>query len=140
MRPMNSRRIVAGLAAGGLAVMGSMLGGVAVAQETVTTTDSVTVEAPRVFRQEIGRTSSGIPIEEISLSNRVAFSDLDLRNPGDVEELQRRVNVAAWQGCRELDWRYPDSFYPPVGGRSDCVRDAVASAMDQVNAAVTAAQ
>ena len=101
MKPLTSARIATALSAGALAVMGSMLiGATAVAQETVTTTDSVTIEAPRVFRQEIGRTSSGIPIEQVSLSNRVGFNDLDLRNPGDIAELQRRVSAAAWDGCR----------------------------------------
>jgi UrcA family protein len=95
----------------------------------------ITVIAPRIIRQEVGRTNSGAPVEMISLTRRVDYKDLDLKQQASVAELETRVNEVAQEACAQLARVYPlsDPQTP------DCVKDAVEKAMAQVKVAVAAA-
>jgi len=101
--------------------------------------EQVTVTAPReVTRTRVGRSRIGAPIEDITISEPVAFNDLNLKNPSDVEQLNQRVRDAAADGCDEIDRLYP--LTRSVDTRRDCIRRAVRSASAQVDAAVAAAR
>lgn len=95
----------------------------------------ITVIAPRLIRQEVGRTNSGTPVEMISLTRRVDYQDLNLKQQASVVELETRVSEVAQEACGQLANAFPlsDPKTP------DCVKDAVAKAMAQVRAVVAAA-
>lgn len=76
----------------------SVAGG-ALAQEI----GDVTVQASHVERVKIARTSSGLPILELSVTHYVPYTDLDLTTSAGMAELQSRINQAALHGCREID-------------------------------------
>jgi len=70
---------------------------------------SVTVKASRIISEKsVGKTSIGIPIVDISLSYGVSAKDLDLASHAGAMELEKRVNDAALEACKELN--------PPVSG------------------------
>jgi UrcA family protein len=95
----------------------------------------ITVIAPRLVTREAGRTAAGSKVELISLTRRVDYKDLDLKQQASVAELETRVNEVAQEACAQLARVYPlsDPQTP------DCVKDAVEKAMAQVKAAVAAA-
>lgn len=93
----------------------------------------VTVQASRVMSKVVGKTSSGVPIEDVSLSYGVSAKDLDLSSHAGAMELQKRVADAAQSACKEIDRQYP--------GTSDqnCAKNATAKAMVKVNELLDAA-
>ncbi len=94
--------------------------------------DSITVEAPRmIHRETVGRSATGAPIEEVSLSRIVYVGDLDLRRVADVKELDRRINVTAKEACEQLNRLYPVENYPVTSTDRDCFKAAVHDAMEQ---------
>ncbi len=98
--------------------------------------EMIVIEAPRVVRQQVGRSpTTGAPVELISLSRRVSYADLDLQMHADVMELERRINDTAEEACMQLAELYPlgDTDMPT------CVRQAVAGAMEQAEEAIAAA-
>ena len=105
-----------------------------VAQEPEPTLEEIIVEAPwLVEREVVGRSSStGAPIEEISLTRRVDISDLDLTHTADVSEAERRIEGVARDSCDKLAEMFPLSGVD----EPSCVDDAVENAMAQVEGAV----
>ncbi len=95
----------------------------------------VTVQASRVVAKTVGKTSSGIPIVDISLSYGVSAKDLDLASHSGAMELQKRVADAAQAACKELSRQYPDS----TPSDAECVKTATAKAMVRVNEMLAAA-
>ena|ERR1700683_160577 len=95
----------------------------------------VTVQASRVVSKTVGKTASGVPIVDISLSYGVSAKDLDLASHTGAMELQKRVTDAAKAACKELDRQYPGS----APSDFDCVKDATARAMVKVNELTAAA-
>jgi UrcA family protein len=84
----------------------------------------VVIEAPKVVeRQRYGTIG-----QEISMSVRVSYADLNMQSPDGVAELDRRIKVAANYVCTQLDRRYPEGapelFY--------CAKNAVNGAEPQV--------
>src|SRR3974390_2256994 len=97
-----SKRLIS-VAVGLLA--GASLSAVVVAEDM----GEVSVQASRVVKKVIGTTSSGVPIEDISLSYGVSTAGLDLSTSAGAAELQRRVGNAATAACKELGRQYPGS-------------------------------
>jgi UrcA family protein len=95
----------------------------------------VTVQASRVVSKTVGRTSTGIPIVDVSLSYGVSAKDLDLASHAGAMELQKRVADAARAACKELSRQYPDS----TPNDADCEKTATAKAMVRVNEMLAAA-
>lgn len=96
----------------------------------------LTVVAPRLVRRQMSRESAtGAPVELVSLTRRVSFSDLDLAKHADVLELDRRIETVAREACDQLASVFPlsDPKTP------DCVAEAVAGAKTQANQAALAA-
>ena len=96
----------------------------------------VNVQASRVVKKVIGTTSSGVPIEEISLSYGVSTGGLDLSTAAGAAELQKRVGNAATAACKELGRQYPSSSTSDA----ECVKKATDKAMIRVNELVAAAK
>jgi UrcA family protein len=95
----------------------------------------VTVQASRVVSKTVGKTASGIPIVDVSLSYGVSAKDLDLASHSGAMELQKRVSDAAAAACKELSRQYPAS----TPSDAECVKAATAKAMVKVNEMLAAA-
>ncbi len=95
----------------------------------------VTVQASRVVTKTVGKTASGIPIVDVSLSYGVNAKDLDLASHAGAMELQKRVADAARAACKEISRQYPDS----TPSDADCEKNATAKAMVRVNELLAAA-
>ncbi len=98
-----------------------------------TTVREIVVESPKVVRETIGHSSSGAREEQISLSHRITYSDLDLSRTADVEVLRTRVRDAAKLGCDQLQNIYPLAPHDP-----ECVRKAIKRATPQLRLAMGA--
>lgn len=95
----------------------------------------VTVQASRVVEKQVGRTSTGIPIVDVSLSYGVSYAGLDLVTNAGVMELEKRVKDAAMQACKELSRQYPIS----AQSDADCAKAAADKAMVKVHELAAAA-
>jgi UrcA family protein len=84
----------------------------------------VTIEAPKV----VERTRYGVVGQEILMSVRVSYADLNMQSADGAAELDRRIKVAANYVCQQLDRRYPEGapelFY--------CAKNAVNGVKPQV--------
>lgn len=106
--------------------------GVVVAQEL----KEISVEVARTTKI-VGRSSTtGAPVELVTLTCRVGYSDLDLKSHAGAVTLEKRVRETAKLACDQLDKRYPlDSSESP-----SCTKKATDEAMVQVHAAIAAAE
>lgn len=95
--------------------------------------DEITVVAPEVYRERTGRSSSGIPIDELTFQRVVETRDLDLRRNADVDELYRRIESTAREACDEVARA---SQGAPLTTRRECVRDATRDAMAEADALI----
>ena len=87
--------------------------------------EELTVRAAREVT--VGKTSTGVPITEITVESRVSFGDLNLTTDEGVRELESRIRDAAASSCRDIVVQFP------VQGSSDaeCIRRAVKGAMTE---------
>lgn len=97
--------------------------------------DEITVVAPYVYRERTGRSSSGIPIEELTFQRVVDTNGLDLRYDSDVDELYRRIEYTAREACDEVQRA---SRGAPITTERECVRQATRDAMAQADALIYA--
>jgi UrcA family protein len=120
------------------AAVGVLVGGLAAWSQPARVGDpifEVTVVAPRLVRQEVGREpATASTVELVSLTRRVSYSDLDLALHASVLELERRIEATAREACAQLARLFPlsDPKTP------DCVAEAVAGARAQAQQAVRA--
>jgi UrcA family protein len=127
-----------------LAAAGALVGALATpigsagAQTTYrTTTEEITIIAPHVHHRTIGRSYTGVPVEELSLSRGVDYSDLDLSRWGDVQVLDYRIRQAAYGACDTLNREYPETLYPSYqSSDSNCVARATDEGRAQAQLAV----
>jgi UrcA family protein len=111
--------------------------GSAAAQTVYETREEITIIAPHVHHREIGRTGSGVPVEELSLSRGVDYSDLDLSRWDDVQMLDYRIQEAAYAACGELNRQYPETLYPSYqSSDSSCVARATNEGRAQARLAI----
>jgi UrcA family protein len=110
-----------------------LVGRIAIAQGV----EQVTVQAnPGLTTKVVGRTSSGVPLVDISLSYGASAAGLDLASNAGAAELARRVNDAARAACREIGRRYPDA----TPSDAQCAKAAAGEAMVKARKVVAAAQ
>lgn len=97
------------LARGALTViLTSLIDGSAVAQQK--DVEEVEVEATRILSTKVaGRTATGVPIVNISLSYGVNIADLNLASREGADELERRVHDAAHAACKEISRQHPNA-------------------------------
>ena len=98
----------------------------------------VTVQAARAVETPAGRTSSGIPIVDASISYGVSYADLDLTLPSGVKTMQKRVSDAAMKACTQLRHLYPVTANPAPSD-AECAKSAADKAMAQVSQLASAA-
>lgn len=103
----------------------SIVAGGALAQ----TTPEVTVTSTRAVEKTVGKTASGIPIVDVSLSYGVSAKGLDLTSSNGRAEFEKRVSDAAMEACQELGKRYPGSTETDA----QCAKAATDKAMAQVH-------
>jgi UrcA family protein len=90
----------------------------------------VTVQGTRVVNTKtVGRTASGVPIVDVSLSYGVSTAGLDLASHVGAVELEKRVHDAAVAACHEIGKQYPDA----TPSEEDCAKAATGKAMVRVH-------
>ncbi|HMK87901.1 MAG TPA: UrcA family protein [Steroidobacteraceae bacterium] len=68
----------------------------------------VTVQAKRMLTTQIvGRTATGIPITQISMSYTVSLAGVDLSTQAGVQEIENRINDVALTACKDISSKYP---------------------------------
>jgi len=78
--------------------------------------------------------STGAPIEDVVITHRVSYADLDLRTQAGAAELRRRVQETARVACKQLD-----DLYPLEEKKArECTQTAIADASPQVRNAIAA--
>jgi UrcA family protein len=95
----------------------------------------VTVQASRVIVTTVGKTASGVPIQDVSLSYGVSTKGLDLSSYAGAMEMKKRITDAAQAACSEIKRQYPDTSTSD----SECVKLASDKAMVKANALIAAA-
>lgn len=86
-------------------------------------------------KTHIGTSSSGIPLEEITVTHRVSYADLNLTTQAGAAELKRRVKETARAACKQLDELYPLE----AKNVRECTNIALAKVSPQVENAIAGA-
>jgi len=115
-----------------LTIAGLIVAGAAMAAEPPA---EITITATQQAKVVVGRTAIGAPIELVTLTRHVSYSDLDLSKSADAATLEGRVTQTVKDACKELDDRYP--LEPNTA--SECIKTSTDKAMVQVHQAVAAA-
>jgi len=111
----------------------ALLGGITAAQNA----EEVTVQGTRMMTTEAaGRTTTGIPLVNVSLSYGVSIADLDLASQYGPIALEKRVRDAAMAACQEIGRQYPLS----TPSDEACAKAAADKAMVKVRELVLAAR
>jgi UrcA family protein len=79
---------------------------------------------------------TGIPIEQIQLSRRVGFGDLDVSIAAGRAALDKRIDATAKEACRQLSTLYPMEQWST--DNETCVAEAISAAMAQANTILAA--
>jgi UrcA family protein len=69
--------------------------------------DEITVQGYRLTTRQVGRSYTGIPIDEISLSVRVNTAGLNLATPEGLSDVQKRIHAASLAACAQISRLYP---------------------------------
>ncbi len=114
-----------------LAASAAAMCGAAIAQDR---TPEVKVEASRVIKKEVGKSTTGAPIETAEITMRVSYADLSLDTNSGQALFRSRVEDAAKDACARLS----ASTAPgnPTTSDEECVRSALDGAKPQVDAAI----
>ena len=96
---------------------------------------TITIGAGILTKTSIGSSSSGIPLEEVTVTHRVSYADLKLTTRAGASELKRRVEETARAACKQLDELYPLE----AKNARECTKIAIAKASPQVENAIAGA-
>lgn len=101
----------------------------------------VKVEATRVIAsgitaKTVGRTSSGVPIKDVTLSYGVSAEGLDLSTHTGAQAFEQRVKDAAEQACQDIGRQYPDA----TPSEAACAKAAADQAMVRVHELIASAE
>jgi len=99
------------------------------AQTVAMAEPEVTVVTSRMAATTIGRTATGIPIQNISMGYTVSAKGLDLGTQIGAQAFERRVSDAAMAACKEIGRQYPDS----TPSDAECAKAATDKAMVKVH-------
>lgn len=98
----------------------------------------VTVQAhATITHKDVGRSYIGAPIEQITLTRRISYRDLNLSTPAGQRQLKERIDYVAHEACRQLSNLYPLALW--TSSNAACVTTATNEALAQVPAAVASA-
>lgn len=105
-------------------VVAGLMSGMAIAQTS--NMDEITVQGTRLVTTKAGgRSPSGVPIDNVSLSYGVVIAGLDLASHAGYTEAEKRVKDVAATACKELAKRYPDG----TPSEAACAKAAADKAM-----------
>lgn len=98
---------------------------------------TITIGAGVMTKSVVGRSAStGAPIEQVTVSHRVSYADLDLATQTGAAALEQRVKETAVAACKQLDRLYPLE----AKNERECTSAAIAQASPQVENAIAAAR
>jgi UrcA family protein len=98
----------------------------------------ITVQASqKVKTKQVGVSYTGIPIEQIQLTRRVAYGDLDLTSPAGKATLEKRIRNVAKAACEQLSTLYPLEQW--TTDNQTCIAEAIAAATTQEETILAAA-
>jgi UrcA family protein len=90
----------------------------------------ITVQASqKVKTKQVGVSYTGIPIEQIQLTRRVGYGDLDLASSAGKAALDKRIKDTAKAACEQLSTLYPLEQW--TTDNQTCIADAIDAAMTQ---------
>ena len=90
----------------------------------------ITVQASqRVKTKQVGISYTGIPIEQVQLTRRVGYGDLDLASPAGKAALHKRIEDTAKAACEQLSTLYPLEQW--TTDNQTCIADAIGAARTQ---------
>ena len=115
-----------------LMAAGLCLTGPALADELPT----ITIGAGTVTTSTVGRSSIGARLEQVTVTHRVSYADLDLTTRNGADELDKRVKDTARMACKQLDELYPME----TKNARECTKAAIAQASAQVKNAIAGAR
>ena len=107
-------------------VIAAAVGGNVLAQNVAM--PEVIVESHRVVETTIGKTASGVPIDDVSMGYTVTAKGLDISTPIGARAFEARVADAARALCEDLGKRYPGS----TPSDAQCAKEATDRAMTKV--------
>jgi UrcA family protein len=108
------------------AVAAAVVGGNVIAQNVAM--PEVIVETHREVTTNVGKSTSGVPIVDVSMGYTVTSKGLDIGTPIGARAFEARVRDAATAACQELGQRYPNSSTSDA----ECVKQATDKAMVNV--------
>ena len=110
------------------------LSGIVVAQEP----QEIIVTAKGVVAvKPTGETASGVPIVDMSISYGVSYAGLDLVSAVGATELEKRVNDAAKEACKEIAAQHPLQHF--TTSEAECAKVAADKAMVKARALIAEA-
>lgn len=101
------------------------------AQDAAAEIEEIVVTGRRIITRTVSRTPVGATLNEMTLSYRIRYDDLDLHTGAGRSELERRVGDAALAACKEIGRVYP--LAEP--NDAECARLSRARAMEEVKKA-----
>ncbi len=128
MNRKSARCLAAGLLAGALLPFAASASERQLAEEIV-------VQSQAPVATEVGKTFNGFPVVLLEASHSVRIDELDLTTDAGTDSLVKLVYAVARKSCSRLD-----AMLPYTNPSPSCVRDAVAEAMPQIEAAVAEAK
>jgi len=118
----------------GIAVAASMALDVAVAQGL----QEIVVSAKRVITvTPAGKSASGVPFVDMSISYGVSYAGLDLASAAGAAEIEKRVNDAAKEACKEIAAQHPLEHFTTTD--AECAKAAADKAMVKARALIAEA-
>ena len=118
-------KILLGIAIGAAASIS--FGSIAVAQDL----QEIVVTGKGVATQPAGKTASGVPIVDMSITYGVSYAGLDLTSAAGAAEIEKRVNDAAKDACKELSAKRPLQQF--TTSEAECAKSAADKAMVKVH-------
>ena len=98
----------------------------------------IIVQSPRVQVARPPSYAGDIPVDVITVSHVVSYSNIDISTSSGAQVLKQRIADAAKAACKEIDAAYPNR--KPINGDPSCEKAATDAAMVQANAAIAAAE
>jgi len=118
-------KILLGIAIGAAASIS--LGSVAVAQDL----QEIVVTGKGLVVKPAGKEASGVPIVEMSIAYGVSYAGLDLASAAGAAEIEKRVNDAAKEACKEIAAKRPLQQFDT--SEAQCAKSAGDKAMFKVH-------
>jgi UrcA family protein len=103
------------------------LGSIAVAQDL----QEIVVTGKALTVKPAGKTASGVPIVDMSITYGVSYAGLDLALAVGAAEIEKRVNDAAKEVCKEITAQRPLLQF--TTSEAECAKAAADKAMVKVH-------